>query len=373
MDITIEIIINESSNEPFKKIKEQAKQYLIQDKTILSSALGETYVSIKEKDLPLPLSKHIKSLSIFGIEDSFENIEEFKEKIKPYLFIHIYKLSNERVSEEISDNIEESSPYQQWCLPNLEFETLWEKVILFNGPPGSGKTSLAKALAQKISIRHNTRFTTTQLIEINSHSLFSKWFSESGKLVMKVFEKIRELLEDQDCFVVILIDEVESLAAARKAAMNGSEPSDSIRVVNAFLTQLDQLKTFKNSLIITTSNLIGAVDIAFIDRADLKQFIGLPSVEARFLIIKSCIFELLDKEILIHNNYNNVNEFYTKLKELAILSNGLSGRVLRKLPFITFSSSPKTLVIPIQLDIFFDLLNLSILKELNFNKENNSN
>ena len=42
-------------------------------------------------------------------------------------------------------------------------------------------------------------------MEINAHSLFSKWFSESGKLVGKMFDKIRELVEPQDSFVCVLI------------------------------------------------------------------------------------------------------------------------------------------------------------------------
>jgi SpoVK/Ycf46/Vps4 family AAA+-type ATPase len=53
-------------------------------------------------------------------------------------------------------------------------------------------------------------------VEVNAHSLFSKWFSESGKLVSKLFAKITELVEDESCLVFVLIDEVESLTAARK-------------------------------------------------------------------------------------------------------------------------------------------------------------
>lgn len=51
---------------------------------------------------------------------------------------------------------------------------------------------------------------TLQLIEVNAHSLFSKWFSESGKLVNKLFASIQELVDDPNCFVVVLIDEVSS-------------------------------------------------------------------------------------------------------------------------------------------------------------------
>lgn len=42
-------------------------------------------------------------------------------------------------------------------------------------------------------------------MEINSHSLFSKWFSESGKLVQKLFASITEMVDDEGCFVVVLI------------------------------------------------------------------------------------------------------------------------------------------------------------------------
>ncbi|KAF8821670.1 ATPase, AAA family protein [Cardiosporidium cionae] len=192
----------------------------------------------------------------------------------------------------ISDDA--STPaYQQWELPsslfhglweNLHFDSIikrdlleyaltallfsdkgvdphrihWNRLIFLHGPPGTGKTSLCKALAQKLSIRLYERFSSSLLIEINAHSLFSKWYSESGKLTLKLFNRIKQhLLNDTDSFVCVLIDEVESLSAARQAALAGNEPSDSIRVVNALLTQLDALKSFPNCLVLTTSNVTG--------------------------------------------------------------------------------------------------------------------
>lgn len=74
------------------------------------------------------------------------------------------------------------------------------------------------------------------------------------------------MIEDPSTLVCVLIDEVESLTAARKSAVKGSEPSDAIRVVNALLTQLDQIRRYPNVLILTTSNITEAIDIAFIDR-----------------------------------------------------------------------------------------------------------
>ena len=130
------------------------------------------------------------------------------------------------------------------------------------------------------------------LVEVNAHSLFSRWFSESGKLVSKLFGKIQDLLDDEGSLVFVLVDEVESLAAARKAAASGAEPSDAIRVVNALLTQIDALRSRPNAMVLTTSNITEAIDLAFVDRADIKAYVGPPGLEARYEILRSATGEL---------------------------------------------------------------------------------
>ncbi|CAA0820936.1 P-loop containing nucleoside triphosphate hydrolases superfamily protein [Striga hermonthica] len=244
----------------------------------------------------------------------------------------------------------------------IHFSWIKTSIILLHGPPGTGKTSLCKALAQKLSIRFSSRYPQCQLIEVNAHSLFSKWFSESGKLVAKLFSKIQEMVEDENNLVLVLIDEVESLAAARKAALSGSEPSDSIRVVNALLTQMDKLKSSPNVIILTTSNITAAIDIAFVDRADIKAYVGPPTLHARYEILRSCLEELLRTGILSNTevqaghllpsftslreqlNTNVVPEaaasfsICKQLLEAAEACEGLSGRSLRKLPFLTHAA-----------------------------------
>ena len=59
------------------------------------------------------------------------------------------------------------------------------------------------------------RYSQGRLVEINSHSLFSKWFSESGKLVQRLFSMVTELVEDEQGFVVILIGELSRLFCRR--------------------------------------------------------------------------------------------------------------------------------------------------------------
>lgn len=296
---------------------------------------------------------------------------------------HIYALNSEAAAEETAGDDDQDSgggdhtvASHQWMLPHVEFDGVWEslvldagvqdslldyaecalhfsdagvdekivswnRLVLLHGPPGTGKTSLCKALAQKLSIRLAHRYAAAVLLEINAHSLFSKWFSESGKLVLKLFEHIRSMLEQEDCLFCVLIDEVESLTAARQAALSGSEPSDAIRVVNALLTQLDRLKRHPNVLVLTTSNITDAIDTAFVDRcvfdmifrlscarkcsdcvqafdltacfaasrmrscvrilarADIKQYIGWPSAAAVYDILRSCTVELARKRVVL--------------------------------------------------------------------------
>ncbi|KAF9468935.1 P-loop containing nucleoside triphosphate hydrolase protein [Collybia nuda] len=253
---------------------------------------------------------------------------------------------------------------------NVDFNLVsWNRVVLLHGPPGTGKTSLCRALAQKLSIRLSHRYTHARLLEINSHSLFSKWFSESGKLVQRLFNSITELVEEEDAFLVVLIDEVESLTAARAGAMAGTEPSDGLRVVNALLTQLDKLKHRKNVLIMSTSNLVKAIDSAFVDRADIVQYVDLPSREAIYEIIRTCLCEIVEKGIVASFNVPTLkqaqlyeattktvlsppsgvlpaNDHHSKSKNVALrllaLANqcrtqGLSGRALRRLPVLVLA------------------------------------
>ncbi len=85
------------------------------------------------------------------------------------------------------------------------------RMVLLHGPPGTGKTSLCKGLAQKLAILHNDRYSDPKFVEINAHSLFSKWFSESGKLVQKLFAQVTDLCDDDEALVVVLIGKHERI------------------------------------------------------------------------------------------------------------------------------------------------------------------
>ena len=248
------------------------------------------------------------------------------------LAVNVFQLNEDGAGEEM-DGEDDIATYKEWVLPSRDFHGMWEslvygddvklrltkyagnallfsqrgvdpnliawnRVVLLHGPPGTGKTTLCKALAQQLAIRFQDTYPTAVLVEVNAHSLFSRWFSESGKLVSWLFQKIQDLLDDEGSLVFVLIDEVESLAAARKAAASGAEPSDAIRVVNALLTQVDGLKHRPNAMVLTTSNITEAIDLAFVDRADIKAYVGPPGFEARCAIITSAINELIAKGLV---------------------------------------------------------------------------
>jgi SpoVK/Ycf46/Vps4 family AAA+-type ATPase len=156
------------------------------------------------------------------------------------------------------------------------------------------------------------------------------WMGESGKLVQRMFDRVRQLAADGSTFVVVVMDEVESLTAGRKMASSGRECSDSLRMVNSLLTQLDRVKALPNVLVLATSNLTGSIDLAFMDRTDLLQYVGLPPPAAIQKMLESAVQELVARDVVRGEGGP------AGLEEVAALCHrlGFSGRTVRKLPFL---------------------------------------
>lgn len=107
----------------------------------------------------------------------------------------------------------------------------WSRIVLLHGPPGNGKTSLCRALAQQLSIRLSNTFPLCKLVEFDAHSMFSQYFGESGKIVNKLFAMIESMLDnDENTLICVFVDEIESLAGKRQHSGSSNEPQDSLRV-----------------------------------------------------------------------------------------------------------------------------------------------
>lgn len=127
-------------------------------------------------------------------------------------------------------------------------------------------------------------------------------------------------------------------------------------MVNALLTQLDKLRTRPNVLVVTTSNLSESIDPAFMDRADIVQYVGQPGPQAIYAILRSCLEELgragfaQPMQIPAWDAAPPVPPPAAdapacaawKLRELATQCTGISGRSLRRLPVLAHARCSKS-------------------------------
>ena len=148
------------------------------------------------------------------------------------------------------------------------------KGVLFYGPPGCGKTLLAKAIANECQ---------ANFISVKGPELLTMWFGESEANVRDLFDKARQA---SPC--VIFFDEMDSIAKARGSGGGGaSEAGD--RVINQILTEIDGVGARKSVFIIGATNRPDILDPAIMRPGRLDQliYIPLPDYESRLSIFRA--------------------------------------------------------------------------------------
>ncbi|CAI4227505.1 unnamed protein product [Auanema sp. JU1783] len=156
----------------------------------------------------------------------------------------------------------------------LKFGMQPSRGVLFYGPPGCGKTLLAKAIAHECQ---------ANFISIKGPELLTMWFGESEANVRDVFDKARAAAP-----CVLFFDELDSIAKSRGGSA-GDAGGAADRVINQVLTEMDGMNSKKNVFIIGATNRPDIIDSAILRPGRLDQliYIPLPDEASRLQIFKA--------------------------------------------------------------------------------------
>ncbi|KAL8629922.1 hypothetical protein Q9189_004359 [Teloschistes chrysophthalmus] len=171
------------------------------------------------------------------------------------LHIHLFQLHNE------------VSLLEDWAFAPMETESSEDNRE--KDSFGARKSTLSRALSQRLAIRLGDKYRETRLIEVSAAALFSKYFGESSKVIGKLFDRIAYMLDQEPkVFLCIIVDEIESLTASRQQSLGSDEPKDAMR------------------------------DPAFLDRIDIRQHIPSPGPKTRYEIFRQCYLDLLECKVI---------------------------------------------------------------------------
>jgi transitional endoplasmic reticulum ATPase len=170
--------------------------------------------------------------------------------------------------------------------------------ILLYGPPGCGKTLLARAVATE---------SEANFISVKGPEIFSKWVGESEKAIREVFRKARTAAP-----AIIFFDELDSIIPRRGAGYSDSGATE--RVISQLLTEMDGIESLQNVVVIAATNRPDILDPAVMRPGRFDRLIDVPAPDAKALMQ---IFKIHARDMPLSKDVD--------LQEIAEKAKGYSG------------------------------------------------
>jgi transitional endoplasmic reticulum ATPase len=194
----------------------------------------------------------------------------------------------------------------EWSLKRVgEFKKMGVKPLrsaLLFGPPGCGKTSLARAIVARSGVN---------FISIRGPEVISKWVGESERAIREIFRKARSAAP-----AVIFIDELDAIARRREYTAGDSNVSE--RVMSQLLTEMDELATSENVAVISATNRPDVLDPALLRSGRIDRMIYVPPPNSSERL-----------QILMVYTRNMPLEANVDLKKTALETDGYTGADLQ--------------------------------------------
>lgn len=302
-----EVVLNESLN--IVKVRDPEKSgEVVSVKEMFSDGLRAFIVGRADEERVVELAEHLVGTGVRAGDSMLLDVRSSvlveklpKAEVEDLVLEEVPDVSYDDIGG-LSEQIETIVDAVE--LPFLHADLFAEhqlpapKGILLYGPPGCGKTLIAKAvansLAKKVSELSGDTEAKSFFLNIKGPELLNKYVGETERQIRLIFQRAREKSEE-GMPVIIFFDEMESLFRTRGSGISSDIEST---IVPQLLAEIDGVETLKNVIVIGASNREDLIDPAILrpGRLDVKIKIERPDVESA----KSIFANYLTKDLPIH-------------------------------------------------------------------------